>query len=175
MKRTRVIYANDARHFYLFVFDPPMTMEDAWRPVDDAAGTSVDTFVYMVERGDGVFYPSKVAGRFGSDIQPFDSSAYYHVWYNMQSLIDQGLDPLTVLIDRAHDKGMDFIASLRMTAYLGMDRSTAPPEGRGVRPPGDTRCKIRRPPGAGARLPHGRHRNGPLLPSRRRAGGAPGG
>lgn len=131
MKSNRVIYANDARHFYLFVFDPPMAMEDAWRPVDDVAGTSVDTFVYMVERGDGVFYPSKVAGRFGSDIQPFDSSAYYHVWYNMQSLIDRGHDPLTVLIDRAHDKGMDFIASLRMTAYLGMDRSMAAPQGRG--------------------------------------------
>ncbi len=131
MKQKRVIYANDARHFYLFVFDPPMTMEDAWRPVDDVAGTSVDTFAYMVERGDGLFYPSKVGRRFGEDIQPFDHTAYYHVWYNMQSLIDRGLDPLTVLIDRAHEKGMDFIASLRMTGYLGMDRSLATPEGRG--------------------------------------------
>ena len=131
MKRKRVIYANDARHFYLFVFDPPMTMEDAWRPIDDVAGTSVDTFVYMVERGDGLFYPSKVGQRFGSDIQPFDHVAYYHVWYNMQSLIDRGLDPLTVLIDRAHDKGMEFIASVRMTNYLGVDKSMLTPEGRG--------------------------------------------
>ncbi len=131
MKRKRVIYANDARHFYLFVFDPPMAMEDAWRPIDDVAGTSVDTFVYMVERGDGLFYPSKVGQRFGSDIQPFDHVAYYHVWYNMQSLIDRGLDPLTVLIDRAHDKGMEFIASVRMTNYLGADKSMLTPEGRG--------------------------------------------
>ncbi len=131
MKRKRVIYANDARHFYLFVFDPPMNMEDAWRPIDDVAGTSVDTFVYMVERGDGLFYPSKVGQRFGSDIQPFDHVAYYHVWYNMQSLIDQGLDPLTVLIDRAHDKGMEFIPSVRMTNYLGADKSMLTPEGRG--------------------------------------------
>ena len=131
MKRKRVIYANDARHFYLFVFDPPMTMQDAWRPIDDVAGTSVDTFAYMVERGDGLFYPSKVGQRFGSDIQPFDHVAYYHVWYNMQSLIDRGLDPLTVLIDRAHEKGMDFIASLRMTNSLGFDRSMLTPEGRG--------------------------------------------
>ncbi len=131
MKQKRVIYANDARHFYLFVFDPPMAMEDAWRPIDDVAGTSVDTFVYMVERGDGLFYPSKVGQRFGSDIQPFDHVAYYHVWYNMQSLINRGLDPLTVLIDRSHDKGLDFIASVRMTNYLGADRSKLTPEGRG--------------------------------------------
>ncbi len=131
MKQKRVIYANDARHYYLFVFDPPMAMEDAWRPINDVAGTSIDTFVYMVERGDGLFYPSKVGQRFGSDIQPFDHVAYYHVWYNMQSLIDRGLDPLTVLIDRAHEKGLDFIASVRMTAYLGMDDAMRVPEGRG--------------------------------------------
>jgi hypothetical protein len=39
----------------------------------------------------------------------------------MQSLIERGLDPLTVLIDRAHDKNMDFWASLRMAGYGKMD------------------------------------------------------
>jgi hypothetical protein len=39
----------------------------------------------------------------------------------MQSLIDRGLDPLTVLIDRAHEKGMDFLASVRLGRYGGMD------------------------------------------------------
>jgi hypothetical protein len=56
MKRKRVIYANDARHFYLFVFEPPMRMEDMWRPVDEVAGTGVDTLVYGVARADGLFY-----------------------------------------------------------------------------------------------------------------------
>ncbi len=135
MRQRRTLYANDARHFYLFVFEPPMNLRDAWRPVDDVAGTNVDTFVYMVERGDGLFYPSKVGQRFGSDIQPFDSTAYWRVWENMQSLIDRGLDPLTVLIDRAHEKGMDFIASVRMTSYLGIDPAHKVPEGRGFAHP----------------------------------------
>ena len=121
MRRRRTIYFNDARHYYLFVFEPPITMEDAWRPVDEAAGTGVDTFSYGVARGDGLFYPSKIGLLFGEDIQPFEQAAYWRVWHNMQSLMDRGLDPLTVLIDRAHDKGMDFIASLRMGRYGGMD------------------------------------------------------
>ena len=121
MRRKRTIYFNDARHYYLFVFEPPMSMEDAWRPVDEVAGTSVDTFSYGVERGDGLFYPSKVGMRFGADIQPFEQAAYWRLWHNMQSLIDQGLDPLTVLIDRAHEKGMEFLASLRLGCYGGMD------------------------------------------------------
>jgi hypothetical protein len=95
-------------------------MEDAWRPIDEVAGTGVDTFSYCVERGDGIFYPSKVGMRFGEDKRPFEAAIYWHAWNNMQSLIDRGLDPLTVLIDRSHDKGMDFFADLRLGSYGGM-------------------------------------------------------
>ena len=50
-RKKRTLYFNDARHYYLYVFEPPMTMEDAWVPIDEVAGTAVDTFVYGVERG----------------------------------------------------------------------------------------------------------------------------
>jgi hypothetical protein len=121
MRRRRTIYHNDARHYYLWVFDAPMNLQDAWRPIDEVAGTAVDTFSYCVERGDGIFYPSKVGLRFGADKQPFASSIIWHAWENMQSLMDQGLDPLQVLIKRAHDKGLDFFADLRLSSYGGMD------------------------------------------------------
>ncbi|MCZ6679904.1 MAG: hypothetical protein O7E52_21940 [Candidatus Poribacteria bacterium] len=121
MRQHRTIYFNDARHYYLFVFEPPIRLEDAWRPIDEVAGTAVDTFIYGVSRADGLFYPSRVGMQFGEDIRPFDSAPYWRVWENMQSLINRGLDPLTVLIDRAHQKGMDFFASLRMGGYGGMD------------------------------------------------------
>lgn len=122
-RKRRTIYFNDARHYYLFVFEPPMKLEDAWVPIDECAGTTVNTFAYGVARGDGLFYPSKIGRRFGEDIRPFNHCAYYRVWENMQSLIDRGLDPLTVLIDRAHAKGMEFFASLRIAGYGGMDPS----------------------------------------------------
>ena len=121
MKRQRTIYFNDARHYYLFVFEPPMALEDAWVPVDECAGTSVDTFIYGVARTDGLFYPSKVGLRFRDDTRRFESAPYYRVWHNMQSLLDRGHDLLTVLIDRAHDKGMDFFASLRISPQGSTD------------------------------------------------------
>ena len=121
MRRRRTIYFNDARHYYLFVFEPPMRLEDAWRPVDEAAGTAVDTFIHGVSRADGLFYPSEVGLRFGVDMRPFGNAPYWRVWENMQSLIDRDLDPLSVLIDRAHHKGMDFFASLRMGDVPGLD------------------------------------------------------
>ena len=123
MRQKRTIYFNDARHYYLFVMEPPMTMEDAWRPVDEVAGTAVDTFIYGVARGDGAFYVSDIDHRFGEHIRPFETGIYWRVWENMQSLIDRGLDPLRLLVDRAHDKGMDFFSSLRMPGPTGLDPS----------------------------------------------------
>ena len=32
MRQQRTIYFNDARHYYLFAFEPPMALEDAWVP-----------------------------------------------------------------------------------------------------------------------------------------------
>ena len=97
MRQQRTIYFNDARHYYLFAFEPPMALGDAWVPIDEVSGTGVDTFAYGVERGDGLFYPSRVGMMFGADIQPFEQAAYWRTWHNMQSLIERGLDPLTVL------------------------------------------------------------------------------
>ncbi len=134
-RKKRTIYFNDARHYYLFVFEPPMTMEDAWRPVDEVAGTPVDTFIYGVERGDGLFYPSKVGMQFGDDKRPFTMAAYWRTWENMKSLEARGLDPLKVLIDRAHEKGMDFFTSLRMSSFGRMPPKFRVPEGRGLAQP----------------------------------------
>ena len=51
MRRRRTMYLDDARHYYLYVFEPPMTMEEAWLTVDQISGTAVDTFVYGVACG----------------------------------------------------------------------------------------------------------------------------
>ena len=80
MRRKRTIYFNDARHYYLFVFEPPMRLQDAWAPIDELAGTAVDTFVYGVGRGDGLFYPSDKGLRFGADLEKMGMAAYWRVW-----------------------------------------------------------------------------------------------
>jgi hypothetical protein len=129
MRRRRTIYFNDARHYYLFVYEPPMRLEEAWAPVDEVAGTAVDTFVYGVSRGDGLFYPSRVGLRFGEDKRPFADACYWRVWHNMQSLLDRGLDPLQVLVGRAHEKGMEFFASVRMGGWEGLDARYALAQG----------------------------------------------
>ena len=122
MRRRRTIYHNDARHSYLWHFEPPMRLEDAWIPIDEVAGTAVDTFSYCVERGDGAFYPTKVGKMFAiEDGKPQSKNNYeWRAAACMLSLMERGLDPLRVLVDRAHEHGLDFIADLRLQRLGGM-------------------------------------------------------
>ena len=116
MRRRRTIYHNDARHSYLWYFEPPMRLEDAWIPIDGIAGTAVDTFSYCVERGDGMFYPTKVGKMFSVEDGKAQSNHNYE-WRAaacMLSLMERGLDPMQVLIDRAHEHGIEFFADLRL-------------------------------------------------------------
>ena len=122
MRQRRTIYHNDARHSYLWYFEPPMRLEDAWIPVDEVAGTAVDTFSYCVERGDGAYYPTKVGKLFSvEDGKPRSNHNYeWRAAACMLSLMERGLDPLRVLVDRAHEHGMDFLADVRLQRLGGV-------------------------------------------------------
>ena len=145
MRRQRTIYFNDARHFYLFVFEPPMRMEDMWRPVDEVAGTGVDTLVYGVARADGLFYPSKAGKSFRSDVDEIDSTIYWKVRHNILSLEERGVDILQALADRAHERGMEFFVSFRMGTYEGVGSPEADPAegGRGLADAGARENQLR--------------------------------
>ena len=123
------MYHNDGRHYYTYVFDSPIKLHDALMPVDEVAGTAVDTLTFLVERGDGMFYDSKVGFILGKDKRPFNSATMWHVWESLQSLIARGLDPLKIVIDRAHEKGMDFFPVVRLASYGGLDPALKPEVG----------------------------------------------
>ena len=129
MPKRRTIYYDDARHFYLWNFEPPMDLRDAWVPVDQVAGTAVDTFVYGVSRDDGLFYDTKASTMFGSNRDSFNGNYEWRAFQCLSSLVERGLSPLKVLIDRAHDKDMEFIASLRLGAYASMPKQWSTREG----------------------------------------------
>ena len=62
MKRT--IYFDDARHYFLWNFEPPIDLRDFHSVIDQVAGTAVDTFIYGVARMDGLFYDTSASLRF---------------------------------------------------------------------------------------------------------------
>lgn len=129
MSKRRLIFYNDARHYYMYCYEPPMRIEDAWAPIDEVAGTGVDTFVYGLGAGPTMLHGTKVGEIWGTRLMRtkggfskgpsnlWDLSAW-RAYENTQSLLNRGLDPLELLIDRAHTKEMEFIPSLRMSHGL---------------------------------------------------------
>ena len=115
MKERRLLFYNDARHSYIYYYDPPFRLVDAWKPVDEVLGTGVDTLVYGFGAGPTMFHDTKVGERWGSHLDAFPMVAGWRAYENIKSLNGRGLDPLNVLIDRAHDKGLEFFGSLRQS------------------------------------------------------------
>lgn len=115
MTERRLLYYNDARHSYIYYYDPPFRLEDAWKPVDEIVGTGVDTLVYGFGAGPTMFHNTKVGERWGDHLEKFPIVAGWRAYENIKSLNERGLDPLNVLIDRAHEKGIEFFGSLRQS------------------------------------------------------------
>ena len=115
MSNRRLLFHNDSRHSYMYCYDPPMRIEDAWKPVDEIVGTGVDTLVYGFGAGPTLFHDTKVGEIWGSHLDTFPALHAWRAYENVRSLIDRGLDPLNVLIERAHDKGIEFFASSRQS------------------------------------------------------------
>ena len=115
MSERRVLFHNDARHSYIYYYDPPMRLEEAWKPVDEIVGTGVDTLIYGLGAGPTMFHDTDVGERWGTHIEKFQEIAGWRAYENLKSLRNQGFDPLNILINRAQDKGIEFFVSLRMS------------------------------------------------------------
>jgi hypothetical protein len=121
MNDPRLLFYNDARHYHMYNYEPPMTLEQARAPIDEIAGTGVDTFVYGFGPGPTVFHLTKVGEIFGSRLPRFrdlpgirrGTVAAWRAYENIMSLNRQGLDVLEILINRAHERGLRFFASVR--------------------------------------------------------------
>ncbi|MYB48549.1 MAG: family 10 glycosylhydrolase [Dehalococcoidia bacterium] len=115
MSNRRPIFYDDARHYHYYVYEPPMSMRKATATIDAVAGTGVDTFVWGFGVGPTVFHDSKHADVFAAHLEVIPDVASWRGYENTMSLINRGCDPLDVMIDRAHEVGMNFIGSLRLT------------------------------------------------------------
>ena len=119
VQKPRLLYYNDARHTYLYVLEPPLSLRDAWLPIDEVAGTQVDVFVYGYGAGACMPFDTKVGEIWFKDQEVWEQVAFWRARESTLGLIRQGLDPLKLLVDRAHHHGMGFYGSLRLSIGAG--------------------------------------------------------
>ena len=117
----RVIFNSDGCSLTLSVCEPPMTVKQLCRVIDELENTDVDVFAWCPQLGgDSFTYPTKVAEiAYGGDLYPEIDWDKYHFRMkqqaqNVRAIIDAGLDPIHILSERTHEIGKKFWVTLRM-------------------------------------------------------------
>lgn len=115
----RIMFYTDGRHTHLYQLEPPLTLEQLRIPVDELLGTMVDTIVLCLGVGVTYLHDTKVGDLWGTieeeqGDRSWSNLVFYRAGENLRQSLQAGYDPLRILAERAHEKGLEFIASLRM-------------------------------------------------------------
>ena len=115
MRKPRLIYYNDSRHYMMYRYDPPLSLHRLRQPVDELLGTGVDMLAFGLASGETYLHDSRVGYRWGQTVKRHNSGVmWWRAAENLNRAIEAGYDPLKVVVDRAHEKGMQVICSMRM-------------------------------------------------------------
>ena len=115
MQKPSFIFHNDGRHYNLYRFDPPMSLHRLRQPVDEVLGTGVDTLSFGLGSGQTFWHDTTVGIRWGERITKHTNGVmWWRAGENVRQALEAGIDPLKVVVDRAHEKGLAIIGSLKM-------------------------------------------------------------
>ena len=130
-KEPRVFFYDDGRHASgLYQFAPPLTPADFTYTVDQLVSSGVDTLIYMAGLEGGVVqYDSKVAPKWGENVDQWVHPIFYRASRLLHQLIADGHDPMELLCRRCHEKGIVFIPSNNV-CIVGGDRAASIGYGR---------------------------------------------
>lgn len=107
----RVFFYDDGRHgsgFYQF--EPPLIPDDLNVAVDQLVDSGVDTLFYSAGlEGGAVQYDSRVAAKWGDNVDQWNHAIFYRASRNLHQLIADGHDPMNFLAERCHQKGIFFL------------------------------------------------------------------
>ena len=106
MRKPKLIHYNDARHYSIYRYEPPMSLHQWRQPVDEILGTEVDTLVYGLGSGETFLHGTKAGLKWGEGVEEHNMSMMW--WWatkNLNLALEAGIDPLAVAVERAHGEG----------------------------------------------------------------------
>ena len=106
MTKPRMMFYNDSRHTLAYMYEPPIQKEEWESVVDALVGTPVEALMFCLGDGRTVMHDTKVGEFLGHNVEKWDSLAVRRAHQNPKALIEEGDDPLRIICDRAHAKGL---------------------------------------------------------------------
>ena len=112
MTEPRIMFYHDGRHPLIYMYEPPIQPEEYEAGVDELAGTPIEALMFCLGDGRTVLHDTKVGELWGHNVEQWPHLIFRRAHQNARQLIDTGCDPLRLICDRAHAKGMKFYPTL---------------------------------------------------------------
>ena len=106
-KPTMMFY-HDGRHPLIYMYEPPMQVEEYQQAVDELIGTPIQAINFCMGDGRTVLHDTKVGELWGHHLDRWEHIIFRRAHQNAKHLIEAGADPLRIVADRAHEKGFAF-------------------------------------------------------------------
>ena len=111
--RKLVIY-NDG--VCLFAHTSPRTREEMWEHLEAFRHSDAETLCWGIST-DHCFHPTKIGAVFGRGVDHYDSRAWRIAAEAFHALLDQGINPIQVAGEYAHELGLQFHIYYRMENF----------------------------------------------------------
>lgn len=114
----KVLLYDDGRHAApIYQYASPLKPSDFLETVDQLVSSGFDTLVYFAGIEGGIaLYDSKVSQMWGDNVDIWKHPVWYRGARHLRQLVDSGHDPLKLICDRCHEKGLWCIAA----NYIGL-------------------------------------------------------
>ena len=120
MPKPRMMFYHDGRHPLIYMYEPPMQKEEYEQGVDELAGTPIEAVMFCMGDGRTVLHDTKVGELWGRNVEKWPHVIFRRAHQNAVALIESGNDPLRVISERAHEKGMLIYPTLLMQQGSGV-------------------------------------------------------
>ena len=112
MPKPRIMFYHDGRHPLIYMYEPPMQKEEYESAIDELAGTPIEAVMFSLAEGRTMLHDTKAGELWGHNVDKWPHLIWRRAHQNAVHLIEEGNDPLRVICDRAHEKGMLLYPSL---------------------------------------------------------------
>ena len=119
MSNPSIMFYHDGRHPLIYMYEPPMQKAEYEAAVDELVGTSVEALMFCMGDGRTVLHDTQVGELWGDNVDKWDHIIFRRAHQNAKALIDSGNDPLKIVCERAHEKGMKVYPTLLMAQKTG--------------------------------------------------------